>query len=174
MKRVLSFGLLGSLILSLTGCAVLPPADGSGLVVMTPYANHDLAVRGVMPWGWIAVDSGQWIRGETETDMASLVQVSIPEVTRDEAIDLFLTQLGLESLPDSTGTYRSPHLEWTLFDFEMEQAPIGVLTVRGALAEGDSACYAILLAAPAADYEEDRALFDTIFVHAVHGLAPLD
>ena len=35
-----------------------------------------------------------------------------------EAKILAATQLGLEALPDSVGTYTSPRLTWDLYEFE--------------------------------------------------------
>ncbi len=163
-----------SLFLFLPACSSSPENHEGGSVYMVPFVIEELGIQGIIPSGWNAVGGGEYNRGATPIDLTTLIQTSLPDIAMDEAVDFAAEQLGLEELPESIGTYKTPTSEWDIYHFELPLGDISQLKVDLALVEIDGATYAVMVAALADDYETEAPYHETIFLHAVYAFGPIE
>jgi hypothetical protein len=160
MKKLLSLGV--SLIIALTtiGCAGSLTED-DGLVIMTPYINEELGIRGVYP--------------DDVSDQLHFEQSAVP-LTLDEVYPLFIEQTDLEEFPKPVGRLKGIAFTWDLYTVETTLLDSGLETVRIdiALAERNMTTYFVLMITFPEDYDDHTRMYETIFTHAVYALAPLD
>lgn len=139
-------------------------------IELEPFTNEAMGIEGVKPAGWDEMAPGVSNRGESATDLVRLIQQAAPGMTVDTLSAALLPQLGIDALPDSTGSHESGALNWVLFVVEVEAPGVGTVMVDLALAETGEAAYVILLQALPEEYE---GLHETVFLPAVNQMAPL-
>ena len=169
MKRNLKVGILVIVLLVLTGCSASLPAGDSGSVTLIPFFDTDAGITGVVP-----VTCSQSDPGNFECpDLGVIVQQAYPG-PQDELVELVLSQISLERLPEPTGNYRGRAFDWVLYSLEVQLEAAGPDNMRLelALAEDNSVSYIVALVTLPEAYDAHPALFDTIFIHAVYGLMP--
>jgi len=137
---------------------------------LVSFTNEDFGIGGVVPEGWAEIAPGVYARGQGPTDLTRLIQQAAPGATAAQITAALLPQLGIEELPESSGTHESAAFEWNLYVIEVEVPRVGTVVVDLALTETDAAAYVVLLQAQPADYE---ALHEAVFLPAVDALAPL-
>jgi hypothetical protein len=160
-KRILMSALLLATILAIASCTGSVAEDQGGLIIMEPFTSEEFGIRGIVPIGL--------------PDQFALIQQSFPG-TKDELTPVLLAEANLKELPESTGSYKGKAFTWDLYTFETQIEDVVPETVRVdlALAEDDSASYLVALVTLPGDYDADAPMFETIFLHAVYALAPLD
>jgi CubicO group peptidase (beta-lactamase class C family) len=156
--------------------AVALPDAGKGVVIMAPFTSDNLGLRGVVPQGWIEVESGVFARGTSATDRTALILQSAPGVAVEELAAAAAAQLGFERLPERAGIYSGSSLTWDLYSFDAQIEDLGSETSRVnlALATHDSVTYAVALIASPQDYAAQAPLFETVFSHVLYALAPVE
>lgn len=161
LKKMLMFALLLGTILALAACTGSVAEDHGGVIIMEPFTSEEFGIRGIVP--------------ASLPDQFALVQQSFP-ATKDELTPVLLAQANLKELPEPTGSYKGSAFTWDLYTFEtqIEDVSPDMVRVDLALAEGDSASYLIALVTLPGDYDANAPMFETIFLHAVYALAPLD
>ena len=158
-KRVL---IVLSLALLVTACGGWGADHGSGTVIMEPFIDEQFGIRGNTPAaGW--------------AERAVLLQQSFSGTT-DELTALLVEQTDLIGLPKSTGTYKGRALTWQLYRFEtqLQSAEPGIYRVDMGVAEGEAAIYFVTLVTMPMEYEDQAALYESVFTHAMYALAPLE
>jgi hypothetical protein len=164
MIRGLVSGMLAGVLLAVTACAVPLPQGESGVVAMIPFVSEEQGIRGNAPLeGW--------------SDRAILNQESFSG-TMAEWVALVVEQTDLVQLPTSYGTYPGAHLTWELYTFStrIKDAGPDVYRVHLGLAhvERDARYYLVILITRPMDYEQNKALYRTVFEHALYALEPLE
>jgi hypothetical protein len=126
-----------------------------------PYTSAQFGISGVVPKGWVEVKPGQFQRLPA-ADPTLLGQVMFSDATVERVIDH-------GQLPKSVGSRETASLTWNLYNVELEWLNAGTLVWDGALTEGDTGVYMIVLVTLAAEHEP---LYDAVFVPAVDSLVP--
>jgi len=163
MIKGLSWGVLACVLLAMTACVAPLPEGESGAVAMIPFTNEEHGIRGNAPMeGW--------------SDRAVLNQESFSG-TLDELVELVVAQTDLVRIPRSSGVYRGAYLTWDLYTFSTRVKDAGpdVYRVDLGLAhvERDARYYLVILITRPMDYEANKALYQTVFEHALYALEPL-
>jgi hypothetical protein len=163
MSKGFLWGVLACVLLAMTACAAILPAGESGVVPMIPFVSEEHGIRGNAPMeGW--------------SDRAVLNQESFPG-TMDELVAIVVEKTDLVRIPKSSGVYRGAYLTWDLYTFStrVEDAGPDVYRVDLGLAhvERDARYYLVILITRPMDYEENKALYQTVFEHALYALEPL-
>jgi hypothetical protein len=153
-------------------------AEGdSGSIPLLPFFSEEFDIRGVVPVACHQGEPGDFeCRDLTPAQSpAYLFQKFLPS-TLDELIPLLLDDLSLEELPEPIGTYKGVAFTWDLFTFEAQIWDLGPETFRLdlALTEDGERSYLVALVTLPDDYNAHAPLYDTIFIHVVYALAPLD
>jgi hypothetical protein len=150
-----------SLALLVTACGGWGAGHGSGTVIMAPFVDEQFGIRGNAP-------AGGW------AERAVLLQQSFPGTT-DELIALLAEETDLIGLPKSTGTYKGRALTWQLYRFETQLQSVGpgIYRVDMGVAEGKAAIYLVTLVTMPMEYDEQAALYESVFTHAMWALTPL-
>ena len=161
LKKMLMFALLLAMLLAVASCTNSVAEDHSGVIIMEPFTSEEFGIRGVVPAGL--------------PDQFALIQQSFPG-TKDELTPVLLDQANLKELPKPTGSYKGRTFTWDLYTFEtqIESVSPEIVRIDLALAEDDSASYLVALVTLPSDYDENVPMFETIFLHAVYALAPLE
>jgi hypothetical protein len=162
MKKHLILSTLVGVLLIITACASSLSAHDGGAIAMVPFVDPEAGIRGARPLdGW--------------TDQGELVVGSFPG-PMDEVIAALLAQVSLDALPMPRGTYRGTAFTWDLYTFQAQIEGAGTETFRIdlALAEGESTSYYVALAMRPEAYDDNPALYEAVFVHAVYALAPVE
>ena len=133
-----------------------------------PFTSDTFGVQGII-LRWTEAAPGVYARGAGATDITSLIVQAAPGATADQLSDLLLGQLGLDALPDSTGTVETDAYTWTLYEITVEQMGMSI-AVDVALAENDAGTTLVLL--QTLD-DEHEALHEAVFLPVVEALAPL-
>jgi CubicO group peptidase (beta-lactamase class C family) len=135
-----------------------------------PFTNEAMGIQGIVPQGWQEVAPGVYSRGDGPADLVSLIQQAAPGMTAEQISGLLKTQLGIEQLPESSGSLETAVWNWDLYQIEVEAPGVGTVLVDLALAEAEAGTYLVLLQALPDEYED---LHDSVFLPAVEALAPL-
>jgi hypothetical protein len=157
-KRVL---IVLSLALLVSACGGWGADHGSGTVIMAPFVDEQFGIRGNAPAeGW--------------AERAALLQQSFPGTT-DELLPLLVEQTDLIGLPKSVGTYKGRALTWQLYRFatQLQGTPPGIYRVDMGMAQGEAAIYIVTLVTMPMEYEDQAALYESVFTHAMWALTPL-
>lgn len=160
MKKLLSLGYFLIIAFAATACAG-SLAEDDGLVIMTPYINEELGIRGIEPEGF--------------SDQFHLEQAAVP-LSLDEVYSLFLEQTDLEEFTEPIGRLKGIAFTWDLYAVETTIPDTGLETVRidTALAERDMTTYYVIMITLPEDYDDHARMYETIFAHVVYALAPLE
>jgi pimeloyl-ACP methyl ester carboxylesterase len=137
------------------------------VTALKPHTDEGYGIQSVIPAGWMQVGGGVYKRGKTATDVAVIVQQSVP-VSADQLLTAMLPQLALKEVPKSVGT-RQAALDWTLYRVDVKTASVS-LTIDLALAEQDGKTYLVLLQTAPEDYQE---LHSAVFLPTLDAFAPL-
>lgn len=149
---------------------VAPVAEEmTAAVPLEPFLNDTFGIRGMVPAGWAEIAPGAYNRGAAPNDIVRLVQQAAPGATEDQLKAALAQQLGIEALPESSGTYESPSFTWDMYQVDVAAPGVGTVKVDLALAETDAGAYVVLLQAPPDEYD---ALHIDVFLPAVEALAP--
>jgi CubicO group peptidase (beta-lactamase class C family) len=135
-----------------------------------PFTNEAMGIQGIVPLGWQEVAPGVYARGDGPADLVSLIQQAALGMTTEQISGLLKTQLGIEQLPESTGSLETTARTWDLYEIDVEAPGVGSVKVDLALAETEAGTYVVLLQALPGEYED---LHDSVFLPAVEALAPL-
>jgi hypothetical protein len=149
-------------MLAIGACSFQLPEGAEGSMPLIPFWDEEQGIQGVQPMeGW--------------NEEAVLRQVAIP-FSPEEATALLLEQTGLSALPESTGRYQGKAFTWDLYEFEsnLEDVPGGILHVDLAVAEIDSTAYVVALLALPDAYDVNRAMYNTVYTHALYALEPME
>ena len=174
MKKAL-FGLM-LVILLVSGCitgapAATPTSIETPEIPLLPFTDQHFGIQGLRPEGWPEIQPGTFVEEASPPYVPQFLFGAYPGLTTEWADIYFARQLGLDRLPQSTGTYDSPFLAWELTAFEVDHPEMGRIMVDGALAETDSALYVV---AVLADRDESESLHRAILLPALDALAPLE
>jgi CubicO group peptidase (beta-lactamase class C family) len=142
------------------------PVEG-GAVELEPFTSETFGFSGLRPVGWTELAPGVYNRGQGPDDVARLIEQAAPGTTVEQLKAVLAGQLGLDALPDSTGTLDTPAFTWELTQVDLEVPLVGQILVHLALAEDDQAAYIVLLQATAG---EAPTLYETVFVPALEAL----
>lgn len=111
-----------------------------------PFTLPSSGINGIAPQGWDMLQAGTFLRNATEDDATYIIQLASQEDTVTELLDPFLPVLAIEALPDSTETYESDTLSWTLYSVALPvDADEPEFIVDIASAQGEDAAYAVIL-----------------------------
>jgi hypothetical protein len=173
-KAIRAYIVLGFLAITLISCSIQNQRVENGYLTMMPYENRAMAYQAMIPLGWQEVDTGEFSPGSNQSAPIQLILVGIPDTHIADLENLAVTQLGIEKLPMIQRNYTSRTLTWDLYEFQTDSLSVPDVHVLLALAEGDHASYAVAMIAITDTFLEGPALYETIFLHAVHGLSPLE
>lgn len=150
-----------------TPTAEAPPAD----VQMVRVENDVMGLSVLVPEGWQEVAPGVYSRGESATDLTTLIQQAAPGTAAQDLVASLQTQLGIDALPEPAATLQAGAFEWTLYEIAVDAPPVGTINVDLAMAESESATYLVLLQALPDAYP---ALHEAVFLPALEGFAALE
>jgi SagB-type dehydrogenase family enzyme len=135
------------------------------------FTHEDAGFSSVVPEGWAEQETGQFVRGASETDPTFLVLAGAAGFTVDDLIEMLLPQLKLEALPERADRIQTTNLSWDLYITEHHDHPVaGKMTGDLAFAQGDKGAYVVLLGAAPGEYPDLHA---AVFLPAIKALAPL-
>lgn len=153
-----------------TPAAPTETPESADAIVLEPFTNAAMSIQGVVPQGWKEAAPGVYARGANAADVVSLIQQAAPGMSAEQLGGLLQQQLGLDALPESTGSRETAAFTWTLYEIEVPAPGVGSVMVGVALAESDGAAYVVLLQTLPDEYE---VLHGEVFLPAVEQLAPL-
>jgi CubicO group peptidase (beta-lactamase class C family) len=163
-----------SMLVGLAACGeqAIPtpsPAPYLAEITLVPFTSPEWGISGVAPEGWVEITPGEFLRGMPDADPTLLQHRFIPDITAEQLLMAFVSEQGLEELPESAGRIETAHFNWDLYTVDVRQPEIGTTTVGIALAEANAGVYAVALQVMPHDYD---ALHDAVFIPAVEALAP--
>lgn len=133
--------------------------------------NETMGLSVLVPEGWQEVAPGVYSRGESPTDLTSLIQQAAPGMSAEALAGTLQTQLGIEALPEPAGTLQTHAFEWTLYEIAVNAPPVGAINVDLAIAETETATYLVLLQTLPEAYP---ALHEAAFLPALEGFTALE
>ncbi|MBN2472031.1 MAG: beta-lactamase family protein [Anaerolineae bacterium] len=170
MMEVQKSWLMWALAILLALGSVLPVmAQGEGEIALVPFEDAMFGLQGLVPEGWSQASPGVYARGAGMGDLTTLIQQAAPGITADELATALLPNLGLEALPEPSGTLETAAYTWTLYDISVDMSGL-VIKVALALAEDDAGVTLVLLQALEDDFD---SLVDAVYTPALEALAPL-
>jgi len=128
------------------------PFEPETAVTLEAFTDDALGISGLVPAGWTITAPGIFARGANANDLATLIQKSYAGATTDDLLGALLPQLGLETLPDSTGQIETDNFVWDLYLVEVE-SPLGIVKIDIALTEQNGVPYMVLMQLLAEDYD---------------------
>ncbi|GAB5490909.1 MAG: hypothetical protein Phog2KO_11240 [Phototrophicaceae bacterium] len=132
------------------------------------FENTLFGIEGIIPLGWTSPAAGVYARGESVTDVTSLIIQSAP-LSSDALLPTLAGQLGLEAFPEAVGEIETELGTWTTYLVEVEA---GVsLNVTVAVLELDGVTYLALLQSTA---EEHEALLASVFNPVIDSILVLN
>ncbi len=155
--------------------------EGTGWIILEPFARPDLGFSGIAPGGWIETTPGEFARGGSRTDHTILIQQVFPGKTVQDVLEVGSAEFGIKEPPAASAQLYGASLTWDLYTIELNPLETGPVVLRSALAwtpssnaEQDAGTtYLVLLMASASDDEAEAPLLETIFRHAAYALSPL-
>lgn len=172
MKAIRGCLLVGCLSIILISCSSQNDLGDSGYITMMPYVNDTMGFRGAVPVNWQETSEGQFSPADRQASGTQLILAGFPEMRLAEIEALAVSELGIDELPSESKKYTSPSLTWDLYEFTSETLAVQEVQVSLALTEGESASYGVVMLAVEDQFAENDLLYETIFIHAVHGLTP--
>jgi CubicO group peptidase (beta-lactamase class C family)/pimeloyl-ACP methyl ester carboxylesterase len=149
--------------------AVAEPEPDEAATALVPFESDTFGIQGIVPEGWQEIAPGVFNRGQSPTDAARLIQQAAPGATVEQLVATLLGQLGIDALPESSGSLETDSFSWELYVVELEVAGAGTINLDLALAETEEGAALVLLQTMADEYEE---LHQGVFMPAVETLAP--
>jgi pimeloyl-ACP methyl ester carboxylesterase len=128
---------------------------------LTPFTNTRFGIKGVTPEGWAEEAPGVYSRSSAGD--VTLLQQALPS-TRDATLELLSNQFKLDKPPSSTGSRKTDHLTWSLYEMTVQGQSVDL-----ALAEQGSKTYLVLLAS---DPSERSSLYDQVFLPVINAFTP--
>lgn len=174
MKAIRGCLVVGCLALVLISCSGQDDLGDRGYITMMPYVNETMGVRGVVPQSWGETSEGQFSPGGNPSASSQLILAGMSGMSLTEIEALAASELGLNELPGKSDVYTSPTFTWDLYEFTSDTLAIQEVKVLLALVEGENASYGVVMLAVVDDFAENASQYETIFIHAVHGLSPLE
>jgi hypothetical protein len=172
MKAIRGCLVVGCLSIILISCSSQNDLGDSGYITMMPYVNETMGFRGVVPVNWQETSEGQFSPAGRQASQTQLILAGFPEMRLAEIEALAVSELGIDELPSESKKYTSPSLPWDLYKFTSETLAVQEVQVSLALAEGENASYGVVMLEIMDDDTANALLYETIFIHAVHGLIP--
>lgn len=182
MKRQMLLLLLVLLAVMTAGCQeeATPTPAATSAPAHTPTAeaaraevelvrveNKVMGLSVLVPEGWQVIAPGVYARGESATDLTTLIQQAAPGMAGQALATSLRAQLGIDVLPEPAATLQAGAFEWTLYEITVDVPPTGAVNVDLAMAETESATYLVLLQVPAGAYP---VLHEAVFLPALEGL----
>lgn len=172
VKAIRGCILIGCLSILLISCSGQTELENKGYVTMMPYVNETMGFHGVVPVNWHETSEGQFAPAGSPYATSQLILAGIPGMSLADIESLAASELGLDELPLKSDVYNSPALAWDLYEFISETLAVQEVQVSLALAEGENASYGVVMLAVVDEFAENDPLYETIFIHAIHGLTP--
>lgn len=171
MQRITRTVASAVLVLSLTTLGMIAPLRAASDIELIPVESAVTGVSSVVPAAWTDIGSGLYTQGDFPAEPTLLAIQSAP-ASADQVWPSLLPQLGMASIPESTGSLSTDHFDWTLY-----RAPEPVRTsgpavdVELAMAEADGTTHLVVLQALPEAFEDLRA---AVFLPAVEAYALLE
>jgi len=149
-------------LLAIASCSFSLPEGVDGSIALIPFWDEEQGIQGVQPM-------------EDWSEEATIRQIVVP-FSSEEAMALLLKETHLSALPEAAGRFEGKAFTWTQYEFEshLEELAVGILHFDMAVAESESTTYVIALLALPDAYETNRALYNTVYTHALYALEPLE
>jgi hypothetical protein len=143
------------------GCSETAQND-PGCIPMQPFTDATQGISGLV------VTSGHL------SENALLIQQAIP-MTWEEILADYRQTTGNAELPESVGTYKGRHVEFSVYDVEtkLEGAGPYFYRVHTGLGEVDGAYYQVLMVARPSDMAKNRIRYLTAFESAMYAFEPI-
>lgn len=155
--------LIAVLIISLMGLSVIQAQE----VEFETFESEAFGVTGLVPAGWTNAAPGVYVRGESATDLTSLIVQSAP-LPVDTLLEALTGQLGIEEFPEAESELETDFAIWTVYLVELT-SPVEV-NVTVAVSEIDGTTYLVLLqSAP----DEHDTLLETVFTPVIDSVASI-
>jgi CubicO group peptidase (beta-lactamase class C family) len=148
---------------------IVPVLAQDDEITLVPFTSETYGLEGVIPEGWSEAAPGVYARSQDAGDLTSLIIQAAPGMTTDTLTGVLLGQLGIDALPDSTGTLETDAYTWALYEIGVEQAGLSI-QIDLALTETETGVTLVLLQTLEDDY---AALHEAVFLPAVQALAPI-
>lgn len=149
--------------------SIVPVLAQEDEIKLVPFTSDDFGVEGVIPEGWTESGPGVYARGQSVSDVTTLIIQAVPGMTAEALTGALLPQLGMDALPDSTGTLENDAYTWTLYEIRVEEAGMSLM-IDAALAENETGVALVLLQTLEEDHD---VLHQAVFVPIVEALAPI-
>lgn len=133
-----------------------------GVVTLEPIEQKEYGYTGVLPKGWIELNSGIYARSKSGDIV--LFQLALPE-NEANTLNRLVTVLKLEGDQNPTGQRQTKDLNWNLYSLTLQGQPADL-----ALAQSGDRTFVIMLVS---DVIERQALYDSVFLPAIDALVPL-
>ncbi|MBN1965899.1 MAG: alpha/beta fold hydrolase [Anaerolineae bacterium] len=134
-------------------------------VTLEPFEMAETGLRGLIPAGWQAIDTGVLLRANTPLDNTGLI-VQAVAVDLPTMLAALSDQIGLRAVPQQVDTRVSDWYSWRLYRVEVAGGVVDL-----ALAERGGRTAVVLLAS---ETIERDALYQAVFVPVVDALEPLE
>ena len=122
-------------------------------------------VSGVAPEGWEEQFPGVFLRGENGLDQTAVLQQGAPGIPADTFLELFTSQLGLDSDAEEVGAYGDENgRSWTLYESTLQSLPINF-----GVTSNDGTTFVVLLIAN--NENEQPALYEGVFLPAMDAIS---
>jgi hypothetical protein len=162
MRKLIFLVLVLLMSLPLSAQEATPEAEET--LRLRPFTLPIGNVSGVAPAGWEELQVGSYLRGEGDTDQTYILHVAAEGVPLAELVDPFIAAYGLTSLPESSESYQSSLLDWTIYSFDFMPTPEQNLRVDLATTEYENRVYLVLLQS----FVDDNALYrEQVFMPAL-------
>jgi hypothetical protein len=138
------------------------PGGSEETITLVPFENNIFGFTGVVPEGWEEVTFGVYSRGSSALDQTALIQQAAPGLGEEQLLGLLASQMGWEEEPESSGTYETTTLTWTLYETEVQGFP----AIMG-LAEEGGTLFLVMLISSA---EEQEMLINEVFFPVLEAL----
>ncbi len=137
IKKVLPVILVLALLPSDCGQPEAPP------LALVPFTSQAWSIRGVVPEGWMEVEPGHF--SGAAWPLKQLMYESFPGQTAKIVIPkAIVPRLGIDVLPERTGTNENGVLAWDLYAMEIPSLEGVSGIVDLAIAEADSGVYVVM------------------------------
>lgn len=134
------------------------------------FISREIGVRGIVPDGWPSTGDGTVARKASPEDPNRLAQRVLPQADIDSVLAFLSRQIGLESLPASTGRITTSQASWELFTFDAILPDLGDVVIDCMLAQEGTWVYLVFMMTTPAEHD---LLHESIFLPVVHAFVPL-
>jgi hypothetical protein len=146
-----------------------PTAIPETAIELLPFTSQALSIRGAVPLGWMEVNPGHFT--DDEWPFNQLLYEAYPGMTMEAVIaSAMLPRLGIDALPEPTGSPDLGGFNWDLYAIEIEDPNSGLLIVDLAMTETEMEVYSVALVTNADDSD---LLHEQVFFPAIEAFAPV-